>query len=284
MSTTIEHATEYLIQVGSATFGQLFSLMGPGLILVVMLSWIAGIVEKLAYRAMGSGAYLTLFGWLGTTIHETGHVIFSLLFGQKVVEFKPFSPDPATNSLGRVRTLPNQNSLLQQIGNFFIGIGPVLFGTLVIYVASLILLVPDTPDIIRSADLTAASTDISRTLTDDIMPAAAAMIAFLLRPAHFIDWKFYVFVYIAFAVGSSIALSQPDIVGAFSGFVILVIFLFLFNLATLWLGDSISGVFRGISQLYVFFYAIMIFVIILNLIAAVILLPFAVVKMPKGNR
>jgi hypothetical protein len=37
------------------------------------------------------------------------------------------------------------------------------------------------------------------------------------------DWRFYLFLYVAFSVGSSITLSKADVEGAWKGFVAFVV-------------------------------------------------------------
>ena len=85
------------------------------------------------------------------------------------------------------------------------------------------------------------------------------------------NWRFYLFVYIAFAIGSSITLSDSDIEGASSGFLMVVIMTFLFNVSTLWLGNFADNFSLYLGQLYGFFYAMMLFVIMLNLLLVIVL-------------
>ena len=49
------------------------------------------------------------------------------------------------------------------------------------------------------------------------------------------DWRFYLFLYIVFCVGSSITLSPADVKGAGRGFAAFTAVIFLLNLATLWI-------------------------------------------------
>src|SRR5690349_15781630 len=126
LSMDVEGIFSYMLRAGMATFGQLLLFMGPGLILVTAMSFLAGQVQRLAARSLGLGLYLGLFGWLGTSIHEIGHAIFHSLFGHHIVEFQPYKPD-ASGTLGYVKFTYNQNSLYQQIGMFFAAIGPILF-------------------------------------------------------------------------------------------------------------------------------------------------------------
>jgi hypothetical protein len=62
------------------------------------------------------------------------------------------------------------------------------------------------------------------------------------------------------------------------GFAVLAGCFFVFNLATCWMGDFATAGFMYVSRFYGFFYAIMVFAIALNGAAAVILLPFALIR------
>jgi hypothetical protein len=281
LSMDIEGIFSYLLRAGGATLRELFGLMGPGLLLVSLMSFLATRVTRLAYQSIGRGLYLGLFGWLGTTVHELGHLLFALLFGHKIREFRPYKPDPATNSLGYVITGYSYNNLYQVIGGFFIGIGPILFGTTIIFLSSLLLLEPNIVEIIRSNGIDADTADLSAGFmanVNAILRYSFSVVGFLFRPEHFTDWRFYLFAYIAFAVGSSIRLSPPDINAAFQSFIVLVIFLFCVNLATIWSEDFSITAAAFMSQFYIFFNAIMIFSLVLNLIAAAILFPFAAMR------
>src|SRR6476646_4771649 len=133
--TTFQEGAAYLLRVGGVTLIQLFALGGPALLLIALLSWLSGYVRAFATAVLGPGLYHLFFGWLGTTIHEIAHLLAALVFGHRVVGFRPFTLDPRAAVRGSVTTEPNYGSLYQYIGMFFIGIAPVVFGTLVIYFA-----------------------------------------------------------------------------------------------------------------------------------------------------
>ena len=108
-------------------------------------------------------------------------------------------------------------------------------------------------------------------LLSQTLAYCTAILAFIFSPAHFVDWRFYLFLYLTFAIGSSIHLSDSDIKAATAGFVALVILVIVFNLATLWQADVAVGSFSLLSQSYAFFYAILLLTLALNLLAALLL-------------
>jgi len=270
----IGNAITYLVKVLVATTGQIFILLGPCLLLTFLMSMIAGSVQRLACRCMAVPVYLGLFGWLGTSVHELGHAVFHLIFGHQIIAMKLFDPNPRTGTLGYVVSLYRRNNLYHRIGIFFAGIGPILFGTLVIYVSYLLLMQPDiayAQTVGNRVEMIGNQSLQIEAFVADVKQSTLAILASLFNPANLLSWKFYLFMYLTFAVGSSIQLSGPDIEGAISGFTTLVTILLLFNLGTLWLGNFASDSFLYISRFYGFFYAIMIFVLVLNVLAATIL-------------
>jgi hypothetical protein len=269
-----EQIAGYLLRVAATTLIQLFTLFGPGLILVALISALARFVTRLSYVVIGRYFYLLLFGWLGTTVHETGHLLFAMVFGHQIVKFQPFSPDPKTGMLGQVQTGYSRNSIYQQIGNFFVGIAPVLFGTAMIFAALLILFQAEMVDLLQRVSALAES-EIApgpQALLYQTLAYSAAILAFIFSPAHLADWRFYLFLYLTFAIGSSVRLSGPDIKGATEGFIPIIVLAALFNLATLWQSGLAAGSYDLLSQAYAFFYVILALALVLNLLAALILL------------
>ena len=91
---------QYVSDAALRTLVQLLVLVGPALILGLLMHVVAGFVESRALAVMGRTAYLAVFGWIGTVIHETGHAIFCPLFCHRITAFHPFSPGPNSNVLG----------------------------------------------------------------------------------------------------------------------------------------------------------------------------------------
>src|SRR5215207_827203 len=144
--TTFEEGATYLLNVSGITLIQLFALGGPGLLLIAVLSWLSGNVAILASRAFGRWTYYFVFGWLGTLVHETAHAVVALLFGHTIASFYGFTLNPNSRVQGSVGTKFRAGNLYQYIGMFFIGIAPVVFGTLVIYLALYLLFHSQMPE------------------------------------------------------------------------------------------------------------------------------------------
>jgi hypothetical protein len=260
---------EYLYNAVITTAIQLLIILGPGLLLSLIMNFVSKIIERKATGFLGIKLYLLLFGWLGTTVHESGHAIFCLIFRHKINEIKFFSPDLDSGTLGYVNHSYNPKSIYQTIGNFFIGIGPIILGALVIYLATYIL----------SGHLI----EFAPTQNIDNAPPASIIEQMVFIFKQIFNWsnltslRFYIFIYICFAVGGSINLSPADLRGATKGLLAITLFLFILNLATSWLGKFDYQAIMH-SNFFAMFYLIMIMSIIVNIISALLIPPFLKLK------
>lgn len=280
MTNLIESLFLYIGQSIFVTVGQLLVFIAPGLAIAFVMQVLAGQVERLATHTMGRVAFHGLFGWLGISVHELGHVLFGLLFGHNIVKVQLFNPNPYSAVGGYVLSLYNSRSIYQRVGRFFIGIGPILFGTVVIYSAARLLLdsaIFLAMDHALAAGAMPAESFATFALLDTTVQGSWAFLSSLFNPAYLLDWRWYLFLYIAFAIGSFIRLSRPDIQGAMAGFTTFVGCLLFWNIGTLWMGDLMGGTFGFVGQFYVFFYAIMSITIIMNLLAIGLLLAIAAI-------
>jgi len=268
-------AWNYLLDAGITTLTQLIILIGPILMLAFIMNFIARKNENLSYKVLGQKIYLYVFGWLGTSVHELGHAIFAIIFAHKVSEIKLFTPISG-KSLGQVKHSYTKGNPYQTIGNFFIGIGPILLGTLLLFVVTLILFglnifqIAEKHDVVFNFDLF-KSFDSLKNAAVNIGSGVWECFIYILTGPKTNWWKLSLFFYLFYAVGSSISLSPSDIKGAFRGFIYFVILLLLFNIATIWKEDFISGFFSKTSNYFSGFYFLIILGIGMNIGFIVIL-------------
>src|SRR5690349_2763351 len=116
--TTFQEAATYLLTVGAITLVQLFVLGGPALLLIYILSKLSEYVERFAREVLGSVTYQILFGWVGTAVHEIGHLLAAWIVLQPVVSFRPFTFNSKAKIQGSVVTNPNYGNLYQYMGLF----------------------------------------------------------------------------------------------------------------------------------------------------------------------
>lgn len=260
----MDNFIEYTLGSVLTTGKQLLLLFGPMLAIAFTMNFLSRAMEGKLTRLFGMKLYLLLFAWLGTTVHESGHALFCLIFRHRIDEIRFFHPDPETGTLGYVNHSYNPKNLYQNIGNFFIGIGPIILGAAVIYLSTKILL----PDV--TIDLKIPG---NHSLSG-VFKQAFNVLKRIFTLENLSSWKFYLFAYIALSVGASINLSPPDIKGAAQGFFMIVLTLLLLNLSTLWLGNAFDSIFRICGEFLLVFYVIMILTILLNLCAVILLPPW----------
>ena len=259
---------DYFNTVFEQTGLQLLYFFGPVLLLALIMQLLVSSVEQVSYNIMGRKIYLFCFAWLGVSVHELGHALFCLIFRHKIEEIKLFSPDSETGSLGYVRHSYNKSSMYQRIGNFFIGIGPILLGSLVIFFSAKLLL--------NSQIQTATSSQaigLIELLSSSFFGAWDYFTSLFVLES-LTRWQTYLFFYISFSVGSHITLSRADIKGAFSGFISLVLVVFIVNLISINFYNLGGSLYQSVTPAYHFFYGIMFFVLLINLLFRAILALF----------
>ena len=258
----------YLTKVFEQTGTQLLMFIVPSLLLAMLMQVVTRSVALSANRAFGTKLYLLLFGWFGVAIHELGHALFCLIFMHKIDELKLFRPDSESGTLGYVRHSYNPSSLYQRCGNFFMGIGPIVLGVLVIFISAKLLMASAIP-----FHATPESAGILDTL-GRALNGAFDYFLHLFNIEALSRWQTYLFLYISFSVGSTITLSSADVKGALSGFVSLVVMILVLNFLTLPFGDFGHSLYTLFSPSYQFFYAIIFFVLLTNICFKLLLLPF----------
>jgi hypothetical protein len=201
-----------------ATFGQIASVFGGIFIFGLLIHFVSRLTFTSLEKSFGvKGTYLV--AWIGTPVHELGHAVFCLIFAHKITDIAFFRPDPDTGELGYVAHRWNPRNPWQVLGNFFIGIGPVLFGCAVL-LAVFYFLVPGGPDAWKSITVLAGQIDQSNLIGSYytvIRDSSVLVLGTIFNAANLADWRFWVFCYVSICIASNIRLSPSDLKGAFSG-------------------------------------------------------------------
>lgn len=263
----------YLGRVFLVTILQLLVLFGPLLLLAAVMHQISSRIEKTSIRLMGTRGYLYGFAWLGTSVHELGHAIFAIIFGHRITKMKLFSPDPETGRLGYVNHTYNPDNIWHLIGNFFIGFGPIIFGSIMLYVVSYILFDFKIQDVSQFQIIPESVTDWSAIgmLMQDLWLGFTAYTHEVLHGSTAAWWKIPILIYVLFAVGSAVSLSRADLASGISGLIYFISLLLAFNLFTLWIGDFTMNFFVNLTSLLSGFYFLIICSILINFLFLLLL-------------
>ena len=266
---------KYLWRVLFITSEQLLILLGPALMLAFIMHLSAIFIGKMQVRVVKS-YFLNWFGAPGVVVHELGHAFFCIIFGHKITQMKIFEPNPHENTLGYVEHIYDPDNLYHRIGNFFIGTGPIWFGTAVLYLMSYFILDASVFNAIYDINIsidTLSSWSGFLLVGQKILSVMEAFVKNIFSNPHLLtDWKFYVFIYLTFVIGSHITLSPSDIKGAASGFITLVIVLLVFNFCTSFMGDFSIVFVKHFSKTYTVFLSFMLYAIVMSILISLILL------------
>lgn len=213
------------------------------------IGFILGILETYANtflsKAFGRKGVLVT-AWIGTPIHEIGHLLMCFFWGHRVTKVKLLQLNQTNGVLGYVEHQYNQSSMYQQIGLFFIGLGPIFSG-----MGSLILgmyfMLPDT--------YVALTEYIFHELTFDgttsvgvVAESLFIMVESFFTVENLINPLFWLYIVVAICISSHIALSRADIEGASRGLIALFITLIMFNVVASFLGIDAQQTVAKIAQ------------------------------------
>ncbi|HYE59994.1 MAG TPA: hypothetical protein VEA18_02310 [Candidatus Kapabacteria bacterium] len=240
---------------------QIASLFGIFFVLGFLLSILTQWTNALYRRSIGWKGILWT-AWIGTPIHEMGHVLFAKLFRHRIGHVSLFQPNEATGGLGHVGHSYDTRSLYQRIGNFFIGAAPLLFGSLVLYLL-LSFLVPN-GSIAFSALRTYAVTG------DGFFPALHTFFLTLFSSENIRAWEFWVFLYVSFSIAVHSVPSAQDRKGMWHGFLFLIFLLIIVNSVMLLFKVNTTYYVMQIRAYLTIFTAIMLYTLLLSCIHAVL--------------
>lgn len=261
----MESVLSHLLNAVFNTGLQLVSIMGVFFVLGAVIHFQERIATRRLMKTMSPRSVIYSTGWLGTPVHELSHALACIIFLHKIDELVLFKPDPETGTLGYVYHRWNHENPYQVIGNFFIGIAPLLGGSAVIYLAYRFFI----------QDLAVLNLDgaqyekvLKHPSVVEGIKGFFTLIAWIAKRLFVLDnfksWQFWVFLYVVFCVGMHMAPSRPDLQSAFRGFIVLVIMVFAVNLAASYNGWASQGVVTVIQSYLSPVAAIMLLAVVIN--------------------
>ncbi|MGE5315415.1 MAG: hypothetical protein ACM3Q4_12035 [Acidobacteriota bacterium] len=204
MSEVFHELFRYLFSAAAASVRQLAAALGIFFLSGFALFLLSALTRKTFHASGRVWLDRWVTGWLGTPVHELGHAVFCILFGHRITGMRLFSPVPRDGSLGYVEHAFNRKNLYHQIGNFFIGAGPIISGTLVLHLLMRWLLPGHRPD------------------------------AHVMDEVRMIDCSsagFWAFLYLSLCTSSHMGLSLSDVKGMLGGLLAIALTVFALNCA-----------------------------------------------------
>lgn len=200
----------------------LFSLgiIGAFITLGLLIGWIEGISNRVIQLRFGRKAVIVT-GIIGTTIHEFSHYIMCKLFGHKVKSVKWFSISVESSELGYVSHSYNQKNIYQRVGNFFIGVAPIVIGTLILVGFFYLLLPENFKDIysgINIKEYVLDSNDFSiKGFFYVLFYNLFIIIKNLFIAENLINIRFWIYLFIAVSISTHMSLSKADLKNSMDG-------------------------------------------------------------------
>ncbi len=191
------------------------------------------VLHRILYLALGRHGRIfhILTGVIGTPIHELGHALFCILFGHNINGIKLFEPDNKNGVLGYVNHTYNKNNIYHQIGNFFIGFGPIMLGVGVITLLMYLLLpecYQEQANIIQRFEFLNSSVFSSTTIEQFLGILSEIKKAFF-SPKYIISFAWWIFFIISASIVLHMKLSLSDAKLSMMGFVFIVLILLITN-------------------------------------------------------
>jgi hypothetical protein len=189
--------------------------------LIVLIGLTVALGKHSFLRMCGAAAHRVevVTGFIGTPIHELSHALFCILFGHKITELRLWSPQAENGNLGYVTHTYRRKNLWHQLGNFFIGIAPILGGGAVLC-GLLWCLLPESAEQIFAANAFSLPDAIGE-VPSEVLQQAWNVLTALFSVQNLVLWDFYFFLFLAILIILHMEISRSDLASGGWGFLFL---------------------------------------------------------------
>lgn len=202
------------------------SLFGVYIVFGFIMNFVERLNTQLIYGTVGYiGIVIT--GFVGTVVHEFSHFILCRLFRHQVIEVAWFRPIEGMKDgvLGYVSHSYDKGSIYQQIGNFFIGIAPILVGSLIVMLLYQLFL-PKSAKAFRermNTNLRKATAAFNLGgIIILLIQQTGALLTSLFNKENMKKPFFWIFLFVTYSITSHMSLSFADLEGAMAGLIVLL--------------------------------------------------------------
>lgn len=231
--------------------------------LICTFGGVVAVCNKFFYSSLGSNSKVVCYitGFIGTPIHELSHALMCIIFFHKITEIKLFQVNSDDGVLGYVNHSYNPKNPYHQVGNFFIGIAPVLVGFLLLTVIFYLLL-PHKFEMCMQNITNINWTNGLRGLFGTLGNLFAILID------CFTTWQWWLFLLIGSFIALHMTLSKADWKGALSGIIFYLIIFAIIDIVIAVINMDIFNDMTGklfLFAVFVLFFGIAFLLIILVL-------------------
>ncbi len=219
---------------------------------VVLFGSIIAFCRRMFCRIIGpSGPKILLItGFIGTPIHELSHALMCIIFGHKITDMKLYQPDSDDGVLGYVNSSYNPRNLYHQIGNFFIGVAPIICGSGVL-IGLMYLLTPalcsSVLAVFDSASLNLNSFNIG--VIGEFFSVFWKAILLILDFSNMSNFLWWIFIILAFMISTHMEISPADIKTGAGGFGFIAGILLIADVVMYFIDDLLStGLLSGVTS------------------------------------
>lgn len=199
---------------------------------IFIVGFIISLLNRLFYMIVKQKkVFCYATGLIGTPIHELSHALFCLIFFHKIEEIKLFQIDEESGVLGYVNHSYHKKNIYQLMGNYFIGIAPIICGTAIIYLATKFLL----PNTYREVDEYLGDLAFlqGKGLSWDWFPYLFVTLGGMIKAVFMeissgIGW--WIYILIVFCIALHMNLSGADIKNSLLGLPFVVVIIAVVNL------------------------------------------------------
>ena len=191
---------------------------------VILTGVIIACLNTLFYRFVGtkSHAVCVATAVIGTPIHELGHAFFCLVFGHKITAIKLFQASSDDGTLGYVSHSYNPKNVYQRIGQFFIGVGPIIFGSGVLLLLLFLLVRPAFSSLAAAMQILSGGAYNMSEYFPLIGKGFAGFFRKMFAAENFKTWTWWVMLLLGCMIALHMRLSKPDIEGAKLGLILVI--------------------------------------------------------------
>jgi len=242
--------------------------------IIVLFGFLIALCNKRFYANFGNygRAVCYITGAIGTPVHECAHALFCLVFGHKITEIKLFQINSADGTLGYVNHTYNPKNIYHKIGNFFIGVAPIIVISAFLYLLAWLLMpdfIADISDCIQVNDFIG---NIGKVFSD----LFGVIEAFFL---HCFNWQWWVFVIVGTFLALHMTLSKEDIKGALSGVVLLLAAALIVDIVLeLINGDLLVKFTQGVLKAGSYLLCLLVLSLLISCVAVIVSFIFRAVK------